>query len=68
MDFFDAVKYPPLRYSVSQDGIYCVFCVLFADGGILLRTKPLQDGSDGRRLAAKHLQTDGHARAHQRAV
>ena len=22
MDFFDAAKYPPLRYSVSQDGIY----------------------------------------------
>ena len=41
---------------------------LFADADILLRTKSLQDWSNGRRLAAKHLQTDGHARAHQRAV
>ena len=68
MDFFDAAKYLSLRYSVSQDGIYCVSCVLSADGDILLRTKPLQDCSNSRRLAAKHLQTDGHARAHQRAV
>ena len=68
MDFFDAAKYPPLRYSVSQDGIYCVSCVLFADGDILLHTKPLQDWSNGRRLTAKHLQTDGHACAHQQAV
>jgi hypothetical protein len=66
-EFFDSQRYPTLRYSISQDGLYCVVCMLFSSGNLSLRTQPLRDWSNAKKLADKHLLTENHRSAQHRA-
>ncbi|KAL2102372.1 hypothetical protein ACEWY4_001540 [Coilia grayii] len=63
----DESKYPTLRYSVCQDSLFCVACMLFSSGDLILRTKPLRDWSNAKKIVAKHIATQAHQNAQLRA-
>lgn len=67
-EFFNETLYPTLRYSKSKDGIFCVACMLFSSGDQILRTKPLSDWSNAKKIVSKHLATQAHQSAQLRAA
>ena len=69
-EYFNAEKYPTLRYSKNRDGLYCIACVLFstdgASDGQQLRRQPLRDWSNSRKIISKHMSTQAHLNAQKR--
>ena len=67
-EFFDESIYPTLRYSKGVDGVFCVACMLFSSGDMVLRTKPLTDWSNAKKKrVSRHMSTPAHRGAQLRA-
>ncbi|KAK0146901.1 repressor of the inhibitor of the protein kinase [Merluccius polli] len=66
-EFFDESIYPTLRYSKSVDGVFCVACMLFSSDDMVLRTKPLTDWSNAKKIVSRHMSTPAHHSAQLRA-
>ncbi|RXM28164.1 52 kDa repressor of the inhibitor of the protein kinase [Acipenser ruthenus] len=62
-EFFDEAFYPTLRYSEAKDGVFCVACVIFSSGDIVLRSRPLVDWSNAKKIITIHLTTQTHLSA-----
>ena len=66
-EFFDESIYPTLHYSKGGDGVFCVACMLFSSGDMVLRTKPLTDLSNTKKIVSRHMSTPAHHSAQLRA-
>lgn len=62
-EFFDESIYPTLRYSKDIDGVFCVACMLFSSGDMVLRTKPLTDWSNAKKIVSRHMSTPAQSSA-----
>ena len=50
--YLDESIYPTLHYSKGGDGVFCVACMLFSSGDMVLRTKPLTGWSNAKKIVS----------------
>lgn len=53
-------KFPWLRYSQSEDGLYCLYCVLFNSDEHAFVRDPVNDWANLGTLIKRHLKQSGH--------